>query len=98
MFSKKKKIATRNAPVAKSLVGVETAPEYVFENDWNLYAERLDQFFIANYIEEERKFSILITVIVTKTYAVLRESYDPVLPNNLKYDLLCQLLKGQFSP
>lgn len=76
-----KKMATGNVPVAKSLIGVGTALEYVFGDDWNLYAERLDQFFIANYIEEERKVPVLITVIRVKTYTVLHKLSDSILPN-----------------
>ena len=91
-------MATGKAPVVNSIVGVGTAPEYNFGDDWNLYVERLDQFFIANYVEDERKVPVLITVIGAKTYAVLRELCDPVLPNTLKYEKLCQLLKDQFSP
>jgi len=34
---------------------IGTAPEFKPGEDWNLYIERLDQFFIANFVEDSRK-------------------------------------------
>lgn len=80
-------------PHVQQTIGTTTAPEYIMGEDWNLYAEWLDQFFIVNYIEEGRKVLVLITVICTKTYAVLHELCDPLLLNALTYGQLWELLK-----
>ncbi|XP_025191324.1 uncharacterized protein LOC112591662 [Melanaphis sacchari] len=77
---------------------IGTAPEFKPGEDWNLYIERLDQFFIANFVEDCRKVSVLITVIGAETYKVLRELCDPILPNTLSYEQVCNTLKKQFSP
>lgn len=53
------------------------------------YKGRLDQFFLANFVEEGRKVPVFITVIGTSTHTVLRKVCDPVLPNTLSYDKLC---------
>lgn len=39
-------------------VAIGTAPEFKIGEDWNLYIERLDQFFLANFIEAERKVPV----------------------------------------
>ena len=65
-------------------VGIGTVPEYHIGDDWQSYSERLDQFFIANFVEEDRKVAVLITVIGASAYATLREICDPILPNAVK--------------
>lgn len=71
-------------------------PEYQVGENWTLYNDRLDQLFIANFVEE-RKFIVLIMVIGATTYAILRELCDRVLPNTLQYEELCTLLSKQFA-
>ncbi|VVC27278.1 Hypothetical protein CINCED_3A020939, partial [Cinara cedri] len=39
---------------------------YWLGEDQDLYAELLEQFFIANYVEEKRKVPVLFAVIVAK--------------------------------
>lgn len=53
-------------PYVQGTIGIGTGPEYVMGENWNLYAERLNRFFLVNYIEEERKVPVLITVIGAK--------------------------------
>ncbi|XP_003241242.1 uncharacterized protein K02A2.6-like [Acyrthosiphon pisum] len=79
-------------------VGIGTVPEYHIGDDWQSYSERLDQFFIANFVEEDRKVAVLITVIGASAYATLREICDPILSNAVKYDKLCDILSKQFAP
>ena len=52
----------------------------------------------AHFVDEDRKVAVLITVIGASTYAILREICDPVLPNTVKYDKLCDILSKQFAP
>lgn len=83
-------------PVRTS-IGIGMMPEYKSRDDWNLYVEKLDKFFIANLIENDRKVSVLITMIGADTCHILKELCDPVLPNTLGYEHLCSLLSKQFS-
>ncbi|KAJ8937400.1 hypothetical protein NQ314_011886 [Rhamnusium bicolor] len=57
-------------------------PEYNSTEDFSLYLERLEQYFIANFIDEDRKVAVLLTVIGSHTYRILRDLCDPVLPKN----------------
>lgn len=79
-------------------ISIGTTPEYNFGDDWNLYIERFDQYFVGNFIDENFKVLVLIIVIGAKAYAVLRELCDPISPNTLSHEDLCNLLKKQFSP
>ncbi|XP_058810503.1 uncharacterized protein K02A2.6-like [Phymastichus coffea] len=51
--------------------------EYDLSEDWELWQERLEQFFTANDVEEEKKVPLLITFLGNKGYALLRELCTP---------------------
>lgn len=72
--------------------------EYQLGEDWNLYQERLDQYFLANIIPDDRKVPVLLTLIGNRAYKILRDLCDPVLPKDKSYIELCELLHKQFSP
>ncbi|KAF2890216.1 hypothetical protein ILUMI_15957 [Ignelater luminosus] len=62
-----------------------------------IHIERLEQFFVANGVAQDRKVSVLLTLIGSKAYGVLRDICDPQKPSELSYDSLCQKLTQQFS-
>ena len=54
--------------MAKAMLG-QMEPFELQGGDWILYAERMEQFFIANGIEEDsKKVATLLTVIGDKAY------------------------------
>lgn len=63
-----------------------------------MYEERLEQYFIANYVQDNRKVSVLLTTIGEDAYKTLRDLCDPVLPKDKSYEDLYECLKEQFSP
>ncbi|KAL7296547.1 hypothetical protein TKK_0009980 [Trichogramma kaykai] len=66
--------------------------------DWNVYYERLEQYFKANFVETERKVSVLITAIGPAVYKTLRDLCHLELPSGMSYEALCEILRKQFSP
>ena len=62
------------------------------------YLERLHMYLTANGIEEDKKVSVLLTVIGAKTYGLLRSLFSPVLPQEKTYEELVARLKSHFSP
>lgn len=60
--------------------------------------ERLEQYYIANYVHDDRKVSVLLTTIGEEAYKTLRDLCAPVLPKDKTYLDLCECLKHQFSP
>ncbi|KAJ8930010.1 hypothetical protein NQ314_017247 [Rhamnusium bicolor] len=58
--------------------------------------ERLEQFFLANRIENERKVSVLLTSI-DETYKTLKNLCDPAKPKDKSYEQLIGLLSTQFK-
>ena len=69
----------------------------IHHDDWVIYKEKLDQYFLANLISDDRRVSVLLTLIGTDAYKVLRDLCDPDLPHSKSYDALCKLLEEQFS-
>lgn len=65
-------------------------------DDWQVFTERLEQFFEINDVADEKKRAILLTSISDDVYKTLRDVCHPVLPKNKTFDELCALLNKQF--
>ena len=67
--------------------------------DWLLYTERLEQFFVANNIEDDkRKVAVLLTALGASAYALLRNLVGPAKPATKKYDELVKAMKDHLQP
>ena len=62
------------------------------------YLERIELFFTANEIADEKKVSVFLSVIGSKTYAVIRSLVAPAKPSDKGLDILCSELKKHFEP
>ncbi|XP_051160432.1 uncharacterized protein K02A2.6-like [Leptopilina boulardi] len=72
--------------------------EFKIGEDWDIYQDRLTQYFIANSVTQpERKVAVLVTLIGQDAYKSLKDLCDPALPSSKTYEELCVILKGQFS-
>lgn len=69
---------------------------YSGSSDWQVYTERLEQFFDVNDIAEDKKKALLLTSIGEDTYKTLRDVCHPVLPKNKTYNELIELLNKQY--
>ena len=49
--------------------------------DWDQYAERLEQYFICNDIADGKKVAVLITVVGADTYGLLNCSREAIQQN-----------------
>lgn len=63
------------------------------------YTERLEQFFIANEIENvERQRAIFLTVVGPTTYGLLKDLLSPILPTARTLAQIIEVLNGHFEP
>lgn len=67
-------------------------------DDWGIYQQRLEQFMLTNLIPNERKVAVLLTVIGSKTYSVLRDLCEPCLPSAKPYEELLTILSKHYNP
>jgi hypothetical protein len=78
-----------------ALIG-ELPTFYSGSSDWQVYTERLEQFFEINDIAPEKKKALLLTSVGEDTYKTLRDVCHPQLPKDKTFDELISLLNKQF--
>jgi len=67
-------------------------------DDWSIYVERLQHYFIANDVTDAgKKRSILLTVCGTPTYKLLRSLVKDGNLDTTSYDDLVKLLKDHYN-
>ena len=62
------------------------------------YVERLDQYFEANDIEDEKKMAVFLSVIGPGAYGILRNLVQPGLPKDKTYNELVKALTDHYMP
>ena len=68
------------------------------EEDWSSYVERIEQYFVANDIKNEKKVAVLISAMGPSTYGLLKNLTAPDKPNTKSFDELCTILDSHLSP
>lgn len=69
------------------------------KEEWTQYVERVNHFFEANDIADAgKKRAILLSVIGSSTYALLRNLVSPAKPGEKSYDELVSVLKDHYNP
>ena len=63
-----------------------------------VYLERVGQYFIANEIPTGRRVAVLLSVIGSRTYSLLRSLLHPEVPGEKTYDQLETALREHFEP
>ena len=67
-------------------------------DDWEQYEERLQQYFQANGLEEDKKRAVFLTVIGAQTYSLLSSLVAPDKPSTKTYEDLTTVLKNHLKP
>ena len=69
------------------------------KEEWIMYVERLQHYFIANDITTEAKRrSTLLTVVGPEVYALVCNLVAPSKPGDKSYDDLVAVIKKHYSP
>ena len=67
--------------------------------EWATYIERLEQYFVANKITEgQRKKAVLLTVIGSKAYGLLRNLLSPTKPVKKEFHEIVQVMHNHLNP
>ena len=73
-------------------------PFEVDSGDWPAYTERLESYFIANEIKDEKKqVAVSLTLMRTRSYNLLRSVLAPTKPEDLNFKELTTALEQHFS-
>ncbi len=68
------------------------------EEEWESYIERLEQYFIANNVEADKKVAVLISTVGANTYALMKDILAPTKPHTKTFAELTSVLKSHLSP
>lgn len=66
--------------------------------DWEAYIERVELYCDANDVDEEKKSSVLLSVMGAKTYNLLRNLVSPHKPSSKTFDDIVAILKNHLNP
>ena len=61
-------------------------------DDWNVYVERVEQYFTADEIKEEEQVAVMLSLIGNKTYGLLRNLSAPAKPSKLSFKTIVETL------
>ena len=67
-------------------------------DDWSAYVERLESFFLAHEIKDDKKVAVLLTVLGAKAYSLLRTIIAPGKPAEKTYQQLLDAMKSYVNP
>ena len=70
-----------------------------WKESWTQYVERLEQYFLANEVEDVgKRRAILLSVCGSKTYALARDLIQPAKPAETTFKKIVDTLEKHFSP
>lgn len=73
--------------------------DYHPENElFSSYMERVELFFAANSVADDKKVAALLSIIGSKSYSLVRSLVTPSLPQDKEYKDLVAALKGHYEP
>ena len=69
------------------------------KEDWSLYVERMEHFFLANGITEtDKKRAVFLSVVGLSAYRIIRNLVAPKKPGEKSYVELIAALSAHFKP
>ncbi|CAG4965541.1 unnamed protein product [Colias eurytheme] len=68
------------------------------QDDWTLYVERLEQYFIVNKIPEDLQVPTLLTIMGTESYELLVNLCTPVRPKDKKFREISDIMTRHLQP
>lgn len=66
--------------------------------DWEAYIERVELYCHANDVEDEKKVSVLLSLMGAKTYNLLRNLLSPNKPSSKSFDDIVKILQSHLNP
>ena len=79
-----------------------TLSAFVEGDDWDDYIEQLEQYFLANDIEDvvgkEKKKAVFLSVVGNKTYGLIKTLLHPLKPKDKTFTELIALVRNHLSP
>nr|XP_046478641.1 uncharacterized protein K02A2.6-like [Neodiprion pinetum] len=68
------------------------------KDDWEMYTERLELYFVANDVRAEKQAAVLLTKISPNTYKLVRDLCAPEKPSTKTFEELVKLINNHLNP
>ncbi|PFX12679.1 Uncharacterized protein K02A2.6 [Stylophora pistillata] len=68
------------------------------QEKWETYLERVEQFFLANNIDEDHQVPTLLSLIGSKTHTLLRDLHTPDKPATKSFQEIVTTVQQHLSP
>lgn len=91
----------KNSRVTHTIAGDSNNTKWGFQlgkDDWELYVERLELYFMANDVRTEKQVAVLLTKISPETYKLIRDLCAPDKPNTKSFAELAKLVNDHLNP
>lgn len=82
--------------IVKGTIG--NIAEYSLDDNWSQWYERLEMYFHANEVEDNKKVPLLLTLLGKEGYALLRNLMMPVQPSQSSLAELTKTMKDHLQP
>ena len=66
--------------------------------DWTSRMERLEEYMVANGIDDQKKVSVLVSVMRPKTCTLLKSLTTPAKPNTMTFQEIKNVLANHLAP
>ena len=67
-------------------------------DNWDNFIEKVNLYFTANDIKQERRVPVLLTVLAEETYDLLKGLVAPEVPGSMQLEDICKALKEHLAP
>ena len=82
--------------MATALIG--SIGPYNESEDIDTYIDRVELFFVANSVPDDKKVATFLSILGPQVYALLQILISPTKPKDASYDVLVEGLKKHFKP
>ena len=65
---------------------------------FSVYVERVNLFFTANEVPEEKRVPVFLTIVGKSTYALFRNLLQPSLTKDKTFQDITEILKKHYQP
>lgn len=70
----------------------------ILKDDWDLYIERLELYFMANEVPAEKQIAVLLTKVGMETYKLIRDLCAPAKPKDKSFTQIVAIVKNHLNP
>ena len=86
----------RTTTVVKGTIG--SVSEFCLDDNWQLWYERLQMYFVANEVGKSRIPAVFLTLLGKDGYALLQNLLAPIKPHEVTLEHMVQVLKNHLQP